>query len=109
SLPEAMDLLIEYYRLASGEHEDWEEYAAAMDAERRRALVLHQGEVGPRVRGGGGAVGRYFSPPTPYSGPRRGILRLQVSDENVWDDLKLCTQAPGGRRRCPHLQMYFPH
>lgn len=51
SLPEAMELLIEYYRLASGEHENWAEYAAAMEAERRCVLILHPEEVGPRVRG----------------------------------------------------------
>src|SRR5699024_10870834 len=51
SRPGAMGLLIEYYWLAAGEHEGWEEYAAAMEAARRCALVLHPEEVGPRVRG----------------------------------------------------------
>lgn len=51
SLPEAMDLLIEYYRLASGEHENWDEYKEAMEGERRCVVVLTPEEAGPRVSG----------------------------------------------------------
>ncbi len=36
--PEALELLVDYYRRASGEHEDWAEYRAAM-VEQRRVLV----------------------------------------------------------------------
>lgn len=34
-LPEAMEGLIHYYRLASGEHPDWEDYKRAMNEDRR--------------------------------------------------------------------------
>ncbi|MBD8062210.1 PPOX class F420-dependent oxidoreductase [Oceanitalea stevensii] len=51
SLPEAMDLLVDYYRRVSGEHEDWEEYRAAMERERRCVVVLTPEEAGPTVSG----------------------------------------------------------
>lgn len=51
SLPEAMDLLVDYYRLAAGEHEDWDEYRAAMEQERRCVVVLTPEQVGPTVSG----------------------------------------------------------
>jgi len=35
SLPEAMELLVDYYRRVSGEHPDWEDYRAAMERDRR--------------------------------------------------------------------------
>jgi len=35
------DALVEYYRLGSGEHPDWEEYRAAMVADKRLVLTLH--------------------------------------------------------------------
>src|SRR5258705_3177345 len=35
SLPDSMDLLVEYYRFVSGEHPDWEDYRAAMVRDRR--------------------------------------------------------------------------
>jgi PPOX class probable F420-dependent enzyme len=50
-LPEAMDLLVEYYRLAAGEHDDWEEYRAAMARERRVVLRITISRVGPDVSG----------------------------------------------------------
>jgi len=50
-LPEAMDLLVEYYRLVAGEHEDWAEYRAAMERERRCVVVLTPEEAGPTVSG----------------------------------------------------------
>lgn len=39
SLPEAMEGLVHYYRLAAGEHPDWDDYRAAMQRERR--VLLH--------------------------------------------------------------------
>ncbi|MCM3661496.1 PPOX class F420-dependent oxidoreductase [Georgenia satyanarayanai] len=51
SLPEAMDLLVDYYRRLSGEHEDWDEYCAAMERERRCVVVLTPEEAGPTVSG----------------------------------------------------------
>lgn len=51
SLPEAMDLLVDYYRLASGEHEDWDDYRAAMVAEQRCVVVITPDRVGPTRQG----------------------------------------------------------
>lgn len=47
SLPEAMDLLVEYYRQAAGEHPDWGEYRAAMDRERRVLIRITVERAGP--------------------------------------------------------------
>jgi PPOX class probable F420-dependent enzyme len=38
ALPDAMDLLVDYYRRASGEHNDWDEYRTEM-AKQRRVIV----------------------------------------------------------------------
>ena len=35
ALPEAMDLLVDYYRRLAGEHPDWDDYRAAMERDRR--------------------------------------------------------------------------
>ncbi len=35
-----VDALVEYYRISSGEHPDWEEYRAAMVADRRLVITL---------------------------------------------------------------------
>lgn len=51
SLPEAMEPLVEYYRSLRGEHPDWAEYRAAMEAERRVILRMAVQRVGPRVAG----------------------------------------------------------
>jgi PPOX class probable F420-dependent enzyme len=52
SLPEALDGLIEYYRLGSGgEHPNWEEYATAMVAERRVLVRITVDRAGPNVVG----------------------------------------------------------
>ena len=40
SLPDAMEGLIHYYRLAAGEHPDWDEYREAMEREHRVLLRL---------------------------------------------------------------------
>ncbi len=47
SLPEAMDVLIDYYRLLSGEHPDWDEYRAAMREERRVLIRISPERAGP--------------------------------------------------------------
>lgn len=46
-LPEAMDLLVEYYRTISGEHENWDDYRAAMQRERRVVLRIALTGAGP--------------------------------------------------------------
>ena len=51
SLPDAMELLVDYYRRAAGEHEDWDDYRAAMRREQRCVLVLTPTEAGPNVSG----------------------------------------------------------
>lgn len=51
SLPEAMDLLVDYYRLAGGEHEDWDEYRAAMEHEQRCVIAITPERVGPTSSG----------------------------------------------------------
>jgi len=51
SLPEAMPLLEDYYRLVAGEHPDWEEYRQAMTDERRVLLRIQIEESGPRQLG----------------------------------------------------------
>jgi PPOX class probable F420-dependent enzyme len=38
SLPEALELLVEYYRSVAGEHPDWDDYRAAMVRDRRLVL-----------------------------------------------------------------------
>jgi PPOX class probable F420-dependent enzyme len=51
SLPEAMDLLVDYYRRAAGEHEDWDEYRSAMEREQRCILRITVNRVGPATSG----------------------------------------------------------
>jgi len=46
-LPEAMDLLVDYYQRATGEHEDWDEYRAAMRAEGRVVVRFDIERAGP--------------------------------------------------------------
>ena len=46
SLPDAMDLLVEYYRGISGET-DWDDYRAGMEREHRVALVITPKKAGP--------------------------------------------------------------
>ena len=50
-LPVAMDGLVAYYRSASGEHPDWDEYRAAMVSERRVLVVIDVARAGPSVAG----------------------------------------------------------
>jgi PPOX class probable F420-dependent enzyme len=40
SLPEAMGLLVETYRLVAGEHEDWDDYRATMVRDRRCIISI---------------------------------------------------------------------
>jgi PPOX class probable F420-dependent enzyme len=50
-LPEAMDLLVDYYRRISGEHPDWDDYRAAMEREHRVVLRITVAKAGPDVSG----------------------------------------------------------
>lgn len=49
SLPQALEPLVEYYRAVSGEHDDWEEYRAAMVREQRCLLRLRVTSAGPNT------------------------------------------------------------
>jgi PPOX class probable F420-dependent enzyme len=50
-LPEALELLVDYYRSVSGEHPDWADYRSAM-VEQQRVLVRFEIErAGPNVQG----------------------------------------------------------
>ena len=51
SLPEAMDLLIDYYERFPGENPDWDEYRARMERERRVLLRLTIERAGPDRQG----------------------------------------------------------
>mgnify|MGYP001170186681 CR=1 FL=1 len=50
-LPDAMELLVEYYRTLRGEHPDWDEYRAAMETDQRCILRFEVLSAGPTVQG----------------------------------------------------------
>jgi PPOX class probable F420-dependent enzyme len=50
-LPEAMELLVDYYRRISGEHPDWDDYRAAMERDQRVIVRITPERVGPSVQG----------------------------------------------------------
>lgn len=50
-LPEAMDLLVDYYRRVSGEHPDWDDYRSAMERDRRVVLRVDIERAGPDSSG----------------------------------------------------------
>ena len=49
--PEALDILVEYYRRASGEHPDWDDYRAAMIRDQRVVIRFAIERAGPTVSG----------------------------------------------------------
>lgn len=51
SLPEAMELLVDYYRRARGEHRNWDEYRQAMRDQKRVLLQITITRAGPTVSG----------------------------------------------------------
>jgi PPOX class probable F420-dependent enzyme len=51
SLPDAMELLVDYYRRAAGEHPDWDEYRRAMVDELRCVIRITLERAGPDRRG----------------------------------------------------------
>jgi PPOX class probable F420-dependent enzyme len=51
SLPDAMEALVDYYRLVAGEHSDWDDYRAAMQREQRVILRLTITRAGPDISG----------------------------------------------------------
>jgi PPOX class probable F420-dependent enzyme len=51
SLPDAMELLVDYYRRVAGEHPDWSEYRRAMVDEKRCVIRITIERAGPDRRG----------------------------------------------------------
>ena len=51
SLPEAMEELVTYYRLLSGEHPDWDDYRDAMVRDRRCLIRITLQRAGPSREG----------------------------------------------------------
>jgi len=50
-LPDAMELLTDYYRRVAGEHPDWDDYRDAMRRERRVILRISITRAGPDTSG----------------------------------------------------------
>lgn len=50
-LPDAMDLLVSYYRTLRGEHPDWDEYRQAMTDDQRCIVTFEIVSAGPDVMG----------------------------------------------------------
>ncbi len=50
-LPDAMELLVDYYRRIAGEHDDWDEYRQAMERERRVVVRFTIERAGPERSG----------------------------------------------------------
>ncbi|MGH9123290.1 MAG: PPOX class F420-dependent oxidoreductase [Acidimicrobiales bacterium] len=51
SLPDAMELLVDYYRRLRGDHPDWDDYREAMRRERRCVIRVSLERAGPDRRG----------------------------------------------------------
>ena len=51
SLPDAMDLLGNYYRTLSGEHPDWDDYRRAMTEDQRCIVKFEIEAAGPDIQG----------------------------------------------------------
>ena len=51
SLPDAMELLVDYYRRVAGEHPNWADYRRAMERERRVLLRISIDSAGPDRKG----------------------------------------------------------
>ena len=50
-LPDAMDLLVSYYRTLSGEHPDWDDYKRAMVDDQRCIVKFEIEAAGPDIQG----------------------------------------------------------
>jgi PPOX class probable F420-dependent enzyme len=49
--PDALPLLVDYYRRISGEHPDWDDYLAAMERDQRVLVRFEIERAGPTVAG----------------------------------------------------------
>jgi PPOX class probable F420-dependent enzyme len=50
-LPDALELLVDYYRRISGEHPDWAEYRSAMVRDQRLIVRITIDRAGPDISG----------------------------------------------------------
>lgn len=50
-LPDALELLVDYYRRISGEHPDWTEYRSAMSRDQRLIVRVSIDRAGPDISG----------------------------------------------------------
>jgi hypothetical protein len=51
SLPDAMEMLVDYYRRVGGEHPDWDDYRAAMERDQRCVIRVTPDRAGPTRAG----------------------------------------------------------
>ena len=51
ALPDAMELLVDYYQRAAGEHPDWDDYRAAMERDQRVIVRFTIERAGPNASG----------------------------------------------------------
>jgi PPOX class probable F420-dependent enzyme len=51
-LPEALDGLVDYFRVISGEHSDWDDYRAAMERQGKCLIRIAVDRWGPIAKGG---------------------------------------------------------
>jgi PPOX class probable F420-dependent enzyme len=51
ALPQAMELLVDYYRRVAGEHPDWDDYRRAMEREQRVLIRITMESAGPDRQG----------------------------------------------------------
>ena len=51
SLPDALDGLVDYYRMVAGEHPDWDDYRNAMQREQRVLVRIDLERAGPTKSG----------------------------------------------------------
>ena len=51
-VPEAVELLVDYYRAIAGEHPDWDDYRSAMLTQRKCLIRVTPQRWGPVATGG---------------------------------------------------------
>ncbi|WP_248962150.1 PPOX class F420-dependent oxidoreductase [Sphaerisporangium perillae] len=51
-MPDAVEPLVEYYRVIAGEHPDWDDYRAAMERQGKSLLRITPSKWGPVATGG---------------------------------------------------------
>jgi hypothetical protein len=51
-VPDAVEILVDYYRAIAGEHPDWDEYRSAMLTQRKCVIRVRPQRWGPVATGG---------------------------------------------------------